>query len=60
MKLADLESIQKRIDKKNKKNLNEREFELLNQALELINNDFNLNKVFNWYKLSNKITCLFN
>ena len=39
MKLADLESIQKRIDKKNKKNLNEREFELLNQALELINND---------------------
>jgi len=39
MKLADLESIQKRIDKKNKKNLNEKEFELLNQALELINND---------------------
>ena len=39
MMLADLESIQKRIDKKNKKNLNEKEFELLNQALELINND---------------------
>ena len=30
MKLADLESIQKRIDKKNKKNLNEKEFELFN------------------------------
>ena len=38
MKLADLESIQKRINKKIK-NLNEKEFELLNQALELINND---------------------
>ena len=39
MKLADLESIQKRTDKKNKKNLDEKELELLNQALELINND---------------------
>jgi len=39
MKLADLESIQKRTDKKNKKNLDKKELELLNQALELINND---------------------
>ena len=45
MKLADLESIQKRIDKKNKKNLNEKEFELLNQALELINNDEPINNL---------------
>ena len=55
MKLADLESIQKRIDKKNKKNLNEKEFELLNQALELINNDKpidNLKKNFDKNEIS--------
>ena len=55
MKLADLESIQKRIDKKNKKNLNEKEFELLNQALELINNDkpiYNLKHNFDKNEIS--------
>ena len=36
MKLADLESIQKRLDKKNKKNLNEKEKILLEKVMEII------------------------
>ena len=39
MKLADIESIQKRLDKKNKKNVNEKEKKLLEAVMEIINND---------------------
>jgi len=39
MKLADLESIQKRIEKKNRKNLEEKQIKILEKAMELINNN---------------------
>ena len=42
MKLADLESIQKRLDKKNKKNIEEKQIKILQLANELINKDQNL------------------
>ena len=45
MKLADLESIQKRLDKKNKKNLTDSHLEILEVALNCINNDDDINKI---------------
>ena len=42
MKLADLESIQKRLDKKNKKNSPENEINILETALNCINKDLNI------------------
>ena len=45
MKLADIESIQKRIDKKNKKNITEEQLKLLDMALELINNEGEIDKL---------------
>ena len=39
MKLADLDSIEKRLDKKNKKNVEEKLLKILEKARELINND---------------------
>jgi hypothetical protein len=39
MILADLDSIQKRLDKKNKKNIEDDQIKILESALELINND---------------------
>ena len=42
MMLADLESIQKRLEKNNKKNIDEDQIEILKTALELINNDKDL------------------
>jgi len=45
MKLADLESIQKRLDKKNKKNLTNNQLEILEMSLDCINNDKDLNKI---------------
>ena len=39
MKLADLESIQKRLDKKNKKNITDEQIKILEMALNCINND---------------------
>ena len=46
MKLADLDSIEKRLDKKNRKNLEEKIFKILDEARNLINNDKDL-KVLN-------------
>jgi len=46
MKLADLDSIEKRLDKKNKKNLEEKIFKILDEARDLINNDKDL-KILN-------------
>ena len=45
LKLADLDSIQKRLDKKNNKNLSLKEIEILKTAQDLINNDKNLNDI---------------
>ena len=45
MKLADLESIQKRLDKKNKKNSSKSEINILETALNCINNDNNIEEV---------------
>jgi hypothetical protein len=45
MKLADLESIQKRLDKKNRKNSSESEISILETALNCINNDKNTEEV---------------
>jgi GTP-binding protein YchF len=49
MKLADLESIEKRLDKKNKKNLDENIFKILEKAKQLINNDNDLDNLKNEY-----------
>ena len=47
MKLADLESIQKRLDKKNKKNSSENEINILESALNCINSDKNIEEELN-------------
>ena len=49
MKLADLESIQRRLEKKNKKNISDKQIKILEMALNCINKDQNmeiLNKSF--------------
>tara|TARA_B100001121_G_scaffold283846_1_gene278253 strand:+ start:1291 stop:2364 length:1074 start_codon:yes stop_codon:yes gene_type:complete len=45
MRLADLESIQKRLEKNNKKNIDEDQIKILKSALELINNDQDVSKL---------------
>ena len=50
MRLADLESIQKRLDKKNKKNMSEQQIQILTMALDFINNDKNMNELNNLYE----------
>ncbi len=50
MLLADLESIQKRLDKKKKKNLEKDQLEILEKALEYIDNDQNLDLLINQYE----------
>ena len=42
MKLADLESIQKRLEKNNKKNINDDQIKILESSLDIINNDQDL------------------
>ena len=46
MKLADLDSIEKRLDKKNRKNIEENQFNILEKAKELINNDKDLKVLY--------------
>ena len=46
MKLADLESIQKRLDKKNKKNNDENQNQILERAQNLINDNDDINKLY--------------
>ena len=56
MRLADLESIQKRLDKKNKKNLSSELMQLLEAAQDYINNDKNIDELHKLYKKkSNRI-----
>ncbi len=50
MKLADIESIQKRLDKKNKKNVSNEQIQILETALDFINNDKNINEIHNLYE----------
>ena len=45
MKLADLESIQKRLEKNNKKNIDEDQIKILQSCLDLINNDQDLSSL---------------
>ena len=49
MKLADLESIQKRLDKKNKKNVENEELKLLELAQKIINQDEDLKLITNGF-----------
>ena len=42
MKLADIESIEKRLEKKNRKNVEDQQLKILEKAIELINHDKNL------------------
>jgi len=42
MKLADIDSIQKRLERKNRKNIEEQQLKILEKAIELINDDKNL------------------
>jgi len=60
MMLADLESIQKRLDKKNKKNIDNEHLKILEMALEYINNGKNLNILYNQFdaKTLNQICLL--
>jgi len=50
MKLADLESIQKRLDKKNKKNSSNEQIQILESALDYINHDKNIDEIHNLYE----------
>ena len=54
MKLADLESIQKRLDKKNKKNISNEQIQLLETALNYINNDKNIDEISDLYEKRNR------
>ncbi len=50
MKLADLESIQKRLDKKNKKNVSQNQILILEKVLDYINNDKNIDEVHGYFE----------
>ena len=50
MKLADLESIQKRLDKKNRKNIEEDHIKIFEKAMLLINNDEKLEQLDNEFE----------
>ena len=54
MMLADLESIQKRLEKNNKKNVDDSIIKILEHTLECINNDKDISKLKNQYKLWDK------
>tara|TARA_Y100001970_G_C14165635_1_gene821116 strand:- start:523 stop:1599 length:1077 start_codon:yes stop_codon:yes gene_type:complete len=57
MKLADLESIQKRLDKKNRKNVEEQQLKILEKTMELINNDKNLENLENEFEKKDLNQC---
>ena len=50
MKLADIESIQKRLEKKNKKNISAEQIQILETTLDYINNDKNIDEIYNLYE----------
>ena len=49
MKLSDLESIQKRLDKRNKKTTSKEQIKLLEMASEFINNDEKIEKLYDYF-----------
>ena len=51
MKLADLESIDKRLEKKNRKNIDEKQLKILEMAYKIINNGENANKILKEFEL---------
>jgi len=57
MKLADLDSIEKRLDKKNKKNVEENQFKILKKAKELIDNDKDLQTLKDEYEKKDLKQC---
>ena len=57
MKLADLESIQKRLDKKNRKNIEEDHIKILERAMLLINNDEKLEQLDNEFEKKDIKVC---
>ena len=57
MKLADLESIQKRLDKKNRKNVEEKQIRILEKAIDLINRDINLKVLEDEYEKTDLNNC---
>ncbi len=59
MKLADLDSIEKRLDKKNRKNIEEKLFKILENARELINNDKDLQILNDEYEKKELNQCSF-
>ncbi len=50
MKLADLESIQKRLDKKNKKNISDEQIQILDTTQNYINNDKDIYEIHKLFK----------
>ena len=50
MKLADIQSIEKRLDKKNKKNISNEQNQILETALDFINNDKNIDEICNLFE----------
>ena len=50
MKLADLESIHKRLDKKSKKNFSKEQIQILETALDYINHDKNIDEIHKLYE----------
>jgi len=57
MKLADLDSIQKRLDKKNKKNIEEIQLNILEKAMNLINEDKSLQDLEKEYEKKDLNQC---
>ena len=57
MKLADLESIQKRLDKKNRKNVEEVQIQILEKAMSLIDNDQDLSILNEQYEKKDVSMC---
>ena len=57
MKLADLDSIEKRLDKRNRKNIDENLFKILEKTKELINNDQDLEKLNDDYNKKDLNQC---
>ena len=59
MMLADLESIQKRLEKNNKKNIDEEQLKILELALDCINNDKDISILKSQFETNNliKVAC---
>ena len=57
MKLSDLDSIEKRLDKKNRKNIEEKIVKILEKAKELINNDKDLQILNDEYEIKDLNQC---